>query len=193
MDPRVLKDVGHAKIGKTTLSLLEEKDALVASTVVVAHADRLLVPDDWLPELEPDLLRDRLGNEHRFGVAEEIEMRVLAQHPVDGGEEFAKAGVREDREPVIARGLAVLQPSGGTYRAVLLERLVWWIGDNEIYGLGGQLFQPRDGVGRRHLERSRHSLHAGAGGAAGQLPSDALHRGQGRTSWSRSLRERRVD
>ena len=67
VDARRLDDVGDAEVVQLPLALLEEEDELVARAVVIAHADRALVPDERLPELEAGRLGDRLGDEHRLG------------------------------------------------------------------------------------------------------------------------------
>ena len=59
-----------AEVVQPALALLEEQDELVARAVVVAHADRALVPHQRLPETEAGFLGLRLGDEHRFGVAD---------------------------------------------------------------------------------------------------------------------------
>jgi hypothetical protein len=57
--------------------------------------------------------------EGRLLVAEQIEVRVLLQHAVHLDEELVEARVGEDREPVVARRLAVGQPRRRADRAVL--------------------------------------------------------------------------
>ena len=71
---RARDDVGDAEIVQPPLAFLEEQDELVARAVVIAHADRALVPHQRLPELEAGPLGLRLGDEHRFGVAEQVEV-----------------------------------------------------------------------------------------------------------------------
>ena len=112
------------QVVQAPLALLEEEDELIARTIVVAHTDGALVPDQWLPELEAGLFGLRLGDEHRFGVAEQVEMRVAPEHAVGFGEQLAEARVRKDPEPIVARGLAVLEPRRRPDGAVLLERFV---------------------------------------------------------------------
>ena len=100
MNAGSLDDVGNAQVRKTPLSLLEEEDAFVAGSVVVAHADLLLVPDQRLPKSEARRFGDRLRDEHRLRIAEQVEVRVLLEHPVDRLKELREPGVREYREPV---------------------------------------------------------------------------------------------
>jgi hypothetical protein len=73
----------------------EEQHALVSRAVVVAHPDFPLVPDERLPEPEARLLRDRLRHEHRLGIAEQVEVRVLLEHPVHFGEQLPESRVRD--------------------------------------------------------------------------------------------------
>src|SRR6185436_8227864 len=61
-------DVGDAEIMEASLSLFEEEDQLVPRAVVIPHADRPLVPDERLPELEADALGDRLRDERRLRI-----------------------------------------------------------------------------------------------------------------------------
>ena len=132
MHTRDRQHVRNTQIVQAPLALLEEEDELVARTIVVAHADGALVPDQRLPELEAGLFGLRLGDEHRFGIAEQVEMRVAPEHAVGFGEQLAEARVREDPEPVVARGLAVLEPRRRADGAVLLERFVGRIGDQQV-------------------------------------------------------------
>ncbi len=152
VDPRLLQDVGDAEILELTLALFEEEDHLVARAVVVAHADLLLVPDQGLPEAEAGLLADGAGDEHRLLVAVEVEVTVGPQDPVELAEEPREAAVGEDVEPVVAGGLAVLEPGGGAHGAVLLQRLVGGIGDDQVHRLAGQGLEPLHGVELREPE-----------------------------------------
>ena len=69
-------------------------------------------------------------------------MRVPPEHAVGFGEQLAEARVREDPEPVVARGLAVLQPRRRADGAVLLERFVGRIRDQQIDRFRGLVSQP---------------------------------------------------
>ena len=146
MHTRDRQHVRNTQIVQAPLALLEEEDELVARTIVVAHADGALVPDQRLPELEAGLFGLRLGDEHRFGIAEQVEMRVAPEHAVGFGEQLAEARVREDPEPVVARGLAVLEPRRRADGAVLLERFVGRIRDQQIDRFRGLVLQPAHGV-----------------------------------------------
>ena len=159
MDARLGDDVGHAEIVQPALALLEEQDELVARPVVIAHADRALVPHQRLPELEAGPLGLRLGDEHRLGVAEQIEVRVGLEHAKHFGEQLAETLVRENAKPVVARGLAVLQARRRSDGAMLLERFVRRVGDHQIHGLGWQLAQPVHGIERSELEERLHGRH----------------------------------
>src|SRR6187200_3364500 len=119
MHSRHRDDVGNAKIIETPLALLEEENELIAGAVVIAHADGALVPHQGLPELEARTLGLRLCDEHGFGIAEQVEMPVRLQSPVGFVEELAESRVRKDSKPVVARGLAVLQPCRGADCAML--------------------------------------------------------------------------
>jgi hypothetical protein len=103
VDPRRLEDVRDSKVREPAPALLEEENALVACTVMIAHADPSLVPDEWLPELEAHALGDRFGHEHRLGIAKQVKVCVLFQDPKDLGEELFESIVRENLEPVAAR------------------------------------------------------------------------------------------
>jgi hypothetical protein len=96
--------------------------------------------------LKPACSASGLGDEHRFGVAEQVEMRVAPEHAVGFGEQLAEARVREDPEPVVARGLAVLEPRRRADGAVLLERFVGRIRDQQIDRFRGLVLQPAHGV-----------------------------------------------
>ena len=96
-------DIGDAKIVQPSLSLFKEQNELIARAVVIPHPDRPLVPHKRLPEPEPCPLGFRLDHEHRFGIAEQVEMAVAAENAVHLGQQFTKPGVRKDVEPVVAR------------------------------------------------------------------------------------------
>ena len=66
IDSRGFDDICDAKVIEFALPLLEKENELVSGTVMVAHANFLFVPNNWLPKLEPGRLRDGFGNEHRF-------------------------------------------------------------------------------------------------------------------------------
>ena len=110
-------------------------------------------------KLEPGALGLRLGDEHRLGVAEQIEVRVALEHAKHFGEQLREARVRKHREPVVARCLAVLQPRRRADGAMLLERLVGRVGDHQVDRLGRLLAQPVDGIERGELEEGRHGRH----------------------------------
>src|SRR5262249_49419226 len=152
-NPRRFKDIGDAEIAELPFALLEEQNALVAGTIVISHTNSYLIPYQWFPELEPRLLGLRLGHEHRLGITEQIEVRLAPQHAVALGEQLGEPGVGKDREPVVARRLAVLEPRGRADRAMLLERLVRRIRDDEIDRLGRQRAQPCHGVALREVKR----------------------------------------
>ena len=67
-------------------------------------------------------------------------------------EEVAEAVVREDREPVVARRLAVLQPCRRPDGAVLLQRLVRRVCNQKIYTRVRKPLQGRDGVSLNQRE-----------------------------------------
>ena len=87
-------------------------------------------------------------------------MRVGLEHAVDLGKQLAEPRVREDLEPVVARRLAVLQPRRRADGAVLLERLVGRIGDDQVDGFRRQIAEPVDRIARRQLE-THNSLIGG--------------------------------
>jgi hypothetical protein len=81
---------------------------------------------------EADCFGDGLGHEHRFGVAEEVEVSVSFEDAMQLREELLESVIREDREPVVTRRLAALQARCCADRAMFLERLVRRIGDGQI-------------------------------------------------------------
>ena len=80
-------------------------------------------------------------------------MRVALQDAEGLAEQLAEPRVRENLEPVVARRLAVLQPRRRADRAMLLERLVGRIGDQQIDRFRRLRAQPLDGVERREIEQ----------------------------------------
>jgi hypothetical protein len=88
-------------------------------------------------------------------------VRVATEDAVDFDEQLRKPRVGEDGEPVVARGLAVLEARGGADGAMLLQRFVRRIGDHEVHGLGRQLAQPRHGVALCEVKlRNGRPVHA---------------------------------
>jgi hypothetical protein len=87
-------------------------------------------------------------------VAEQIEMAVRCEHPLDLSQKLREALVREDLEPVVARRLAVLEPSRGADGAVLLQRFVRRIGDEQIHRRARQSAQEVDRVELIEAERA---------------------------------------
>ena len=159
MDARLGDDVGHAQVVQPTLAFLEEQDELVARPVVIPHPDRALVPHQRLPELEAGPFRLRLGDEHRFGVAEQIEVRVGLEHAKNFGEQLAEPRVGKDAKPVVARRLTVLQPRRCPHGAMFFERFVRRVRHHQIHRLSRQIAQPLDGIERSELEGRLHDGH----------------------------------
>src|SRR5262249_547894 len=151
-DSRHRDDVWDPEIVQPSFALLEEKDELIARTVVITHPDRALVPHKGLPAPETSLFCFRVGDEHRFSVTQEVEVRVTPEDAVDFAKEFTEARVRENLEPVVARRLAVFQPSRRADGPMLLERFICRIGDDEIDGLWRLGLEPADGVMRESFE-----------------------------------------
>ena len=96
-------DVGDTEVVEPTLAFLEEQDELVPGAIVVAHPDRLLVPYQRLPKLEPRPLGLGLHHEHRLGVAVQVEVPVLLEDPEGLFQQLGESGVWKDPEPVVTR------------------------------------------------------------------------------------------
>src|SRR5678816_4953754 len=124
---------------------------------MISHAKMDFIEYQRLPELEPRALAGGLGDEHRLRIAEQVEVAVLREHPVELGEQLVEAGVGEDREPVVARGLAVLEPRRRADRAMLLERLVRRIGDRERHRPRRQALEPGHRVEGGERERGHRA------------------------------------
>jgi hypothetical protein len=146
MDPRDGDHVGDAQVVEPPLALLEKENALVPRAVVVAHPDRLLVPHERLPEPEARAFGLGLRDEHRFGVAEQIEVGVALQRAERLVEQLGEPRVGKHGEPVVARSLAVLQTRRRADRPMFLERLVRRVGHEQIERLGRLRAQPLDRV-----------------------------------------------
>ena len=109
-----------------------------------------------LHEITSVMIRHGLGDEHRFRVAQEIEVGVRLQNAMGLLEQFREARVRENLEPIVARGLAVCQPGRRSHGAMLLERLVGRISDDQVHGFARHVAQPVDRVARREIETLTH-------------------------------------
>mgnify|MGYP001322024988 CR=1 FL=1 len=95
MNALVGEDIRNAQIFEFSFPLLEEENKFVAASVMVAHANRNLVPDQGLPESKADRFCDGLHDEHRLRIAKEVEVTVALKHPIQLREKLFELRIRK--------------------------------------------------------------------------------------------------